>query len=122
MENPLLRQAESVPTTNRYEALGLTDNPFPSDPVLSPATDNPRQNGSIYCEELTRDRGEQLQRLLIASPENYSPVAIAFLMDHAQRRGRGIGQSAFLRYQCRTINRTSLPRTWQTRIHHCGKE
>jgi len=99
MENPLLRRVPRTrkPETNRYEALGLKNNPFPIDPGLSPGSGDPRVNGSIYNNELFIDKQNQLDRLLI--PGNNGAHSIGFLMDHATRRGRGIGKSAFLKHQ-----------------------
>lgn len=105
MENPLLRKASSEikPSEDRYEFLGLIENPFPLEPSLSPGSGDPRLNGSIYSEDLTSDKENDLAKLLIPSHENVNPVSIAFLMDYATRRGRGIGKSAFLKHQCDKI-------------------
>ncbi len=99
MENPLLRKVPRTkePETNRYESLGLKNNPFPIDPGLLRGSGDPRVNGSIYNSELFIDKQSQLDRLLI--PGNNGAHSIAFLMDHATRRGRGIGKSAFLKHQ-----------------------
>jgi len=103
MENPLLRKVEPViqVPSNRYASLGLRDNPFPLEPGLSPSSGDPRINGSIYSEALFKDKQSQFERLLI--PGKNGAQSIVFLMDHATRRGRGIGKSAFLRHQCNTI-------------------
>ncbi|MFC1865757.1 hypothetical protein ACFLYB_03495 [Chloroflexota bacterium] len=94
------RQAEPVQeSTNKYEILGLRENPFPAEPSLKPGSGDPRENGTIYNEELHRDKQDILEKLMIPSPEQRNPLSIAFLMDHATRRGRGIGKSAFLKYQ-----------------------
>lgn len=99
MDNPLLRRATEVKQAknNKYEAFGLKNNPFPLDPGLMPNCDDPRRNGSIYNSELFMDKQNQLEQLLI--PSNNEAHSIAFLMDHATRRGRGIGKSAFLKHE-----------------------
>jgi hypothetical protein len=99
MENPLLRRIArpKQPETNRYEVFDLRNNPFPLDPGLSPSSDDPRVNGSIYNDELFIDQQNRLDQLLI--PGNNGECSIAFLMDHATRRGKGIGKSAFLKHQ-----------------------
>lgn len=105
MENPLIRKAVQKPESakNKFASLGLTDNPFPKHPGLSPGGDDPRSNGSIYCDELAVDKQRDFIRLLIPTPENSKPYSIAFLMDAATRSGRGIGKSAFLYNQCSKI-------------------
>jgi hypothetical protein len=110
MENPLLRRIvrSEQSETNRYETFNLRNNPFPLDPGLSPSSDDPRVNGSIYNEELFLDKQNQLDQLLI--PGNNGACSIAFLMDYATRRGRGIGKSAFLKHQ---RNRITADFGWQ---------
>lgn len=105
MENPLVRKAASQTESvqEKFAPLKLTDNPFPKHPGLSPGSDDPRTNGSIYCDALSVDRQEELIRLLIPTPENSKPYSIAFLMDAATRSGRGIGKSAFIYNQCSKI-------------------
>ncbi len=94
------RQAEPVQeSTNKYEILKLRDNPFPVIPSLMLGSEDPRESGAIYCEELHKDKEGDLEKLLIPSPENRNPLSIVFLMDHATRRGRGIGKTAFLKHQ-----------------------
>lgn len=103
MSSPLTRRPiqQPSPSPNIYEKLGLSDNPFPSEPSLSPDSQDPRRNGLIYCEQLHDDKKKSFTNLLI--PEHGQPRRITFLMDHASRRGRGIGKSAFLKHQERQI-------------------
>lgn len=100
MENPLLRKA-ALPSEmpNRYESLGLRDNPFPCDPALAIGGGDPRRNGSIYTKELHEDRQLEFDRLLVPAPGRPEPRCLGFLMDLATRRGRGIGKTAFLKQQ-----------------------
>jgi hypothetical protein len=101
MSNPLLRTVrETIPAVStHYDSLGLRDNPFPLEPGLVQGSPDPRLNGEIYCEELYADKQEDFDKLLIPSRLSGQPRSIAFLMDHATRRGRGIGKSAFLNHQ-----------------------
>jgi hypothetical protein len=101
MSNPLLRKPPSLPieASNRYESLGLHENPFPYDPSLVLGSDDPRLNGEIYNELLHEDKAKDFERLLILGPGRKNPRSITFLMDFATRRGRGIGKTAFLKHQ-----------------------
>ena len=105
VSNPLLRRAEapSADAPNPYECLGLKQNPFPAQPALVPRSEDPRLNGQIYSTELHRNHQEEFDRILVPTRERQEPLPVAFLMDHAARRGRGIGKSAFLAHQARRI-------------------
>jgi hypothetical protein len=84
---------------NRYDSLRLNDNPFPQRPTLVPTSPDPRENGEIYCDDLHSDKASGFRQLLIPTAEGRPIHSIAFLMDAASRRGRGIGKSAFLKHQ-----------------------
>lgn len=99
MGDPFRQTQPMQELTNRYEILGLRDNPFPAEPSLKLGSGDPRDNGAIYNEELHRDKQEILEKLMIPAPEQPDRLSIAFLMDHATRRGRGIGKTAFLKHQ-----------------------
>lgn len=105
MTNPLLRRPDRCPvdTADRYTDLGLRSNPFPSEPAVTPDSDDPRRNGEIYCERLHEDKRRALEEMLIRAPNRPSVRSIVFLMDHASRRGRGIGKTAFLNRRRRGI-------------------
>ncbi|MCI0611832.1 hypothetical protein L0244_02475 [bacterium] len=77
----------------------MHENPFPYSPSLVPRSENPRLNGTIYNEQLHEGKAKDFERLLIPGPGRNNPQAIAFLMDFASRRGRGIGKTAFLNHQ-----------------------
>ncbi len=98
MTNPLLRRGKEMPIDKsaRYAKLGLTDNPFPAEPTVSPDHPDPRRNGSIYCETLHEDKMQSFESLLIARSEGPTVRPLVFLMDHTTARGRGIGKTAFL--------------------------
>ena len=101
MSNPLIRrpQLDKSQQTDRYKKLGLRENPFPAEPALVVDSPDPRLNGAIYCPDLHSSNIEEFRKLLIPSPDQKPVRTIAFLMDHATRRGRGIGKSAFLKHQ-----------------------
>lgn len=106
MTNPLIRKASKPAgeVTDRYECLGLADNPFPNDPTVSPDSPDPRRNGNIYCSKLHEDKREQFENLLVPGAAGAPVKNIAFLMDHASSRGRGIGKTAFLNRRQRDIS------------------
>ena len=101
MTNPLFRRPQlgKSQQTERYQKLGLRENPFPAEPALVVDSPDPRLNGAIYCPDLHSSNIEEFRKLLIPSPDQKPVRTIAFLMDHATRRGRGIGKSAFLKHQ-----------------------
>lgn len=101
MSNPLLRKpaVETKTTGDRYAVLGLRENPFPAEPALVVGSPDPRLNGSIYCPDLHSSNISLFHTLLVPSRQRKPVRTIAFLMDHASRRGRGIGKSAFLKHQ-----------------------
>ncbi len=106
MPNPLTRKANDQPraTADRYNCLGLQENPFPDEPTVSPTNPDPRRNGSIYCRELHEDKRKQFESLIVPSGEGAPARNIAFLMDHASYRGRGIGKTAFLNRRQKDIS------------------
>lgn len=98
--NPLLRRPTSLPAapTNRYERFGWTRNPFPDRPGVVPDGEDPRSNGSIYVDSIRRREQDRFEELLIPTQERAART-MAFLLDMATRRGRGIGKTAFLNHQ-----------------------
>jgi hypothetical protein len=105
MNSPLLRKPTlpNEPPPDRYASLGLRDNPFPYQPTLVPDSDDPRVNGTIYCKELHVDKADDFNAMLIPTRDRRQALPVAFLMDSASRKGRGIGKSAFLKHQQREI-------------------
>lgn len=99
MSDPFRRAEPLQQEFNRYESLGLRENPFPREPTLRLGSGDPRENGEIYSEVLHKNEQARLEKLLLPSSEQLKPLSIAFLMDHTTRRGRGIGKSAFLKHQ-----------------------
>jgi hypothetical protein len=101
--NPLFRQATTPPPpTNRYARFGFTGNPFPEKPSVLPGSADPRSNGSIYVEQARVHEQQRFEELLIPRPDR-AALPMAFLMDAAQRKGRGLGKTAFLSHQRRRI-------------------
>lgn len=100
-DNNLFRKVEKskVQTTGKYDIFGFNRNPFPRLPgVIINDPDN-RQNGSIYFNDLRQEEASQFENILIPTEDRVETKSIAFLMDYATRRGRGIGKTAFLNYK-----------------------
>ena len=79
---------------NRFERFGLSQNPFPNKPSLVIGSDS-----LPYLPDLRAQEEQQFEALMIPHPDRMATHTIAFLMDYATRRGRGIGKTAFLNYQ-----------------------
>ena len=101
----LLRRAPAAaePAPNLYERFGLTQNPFPDKPSVVRGSEDRRLNGSIYWADLREREERDFERLLVPAADRADVGPMAFLMDYATRRGRGIGKTAFLGYQARRI-------------------
>lgn len=85
--------------TNRYEKFGFSRNPFPNKPSVIVNNPDSRENGKIYLAELRQNEQEKFEELLIPKSGGSEVRSIAFLMDYATRRGRGIGKTSFLFHQ-----------------------
>ncbi len=97
--NPLFRQTTTqAAPTNRYAPFGFKGNPFPEKPSVLPGSEDPRCNGSIYVEQARAQEQQRFEELLIPRADR-TTRPMAFLMDKAQRKGRGIGKTAFLNHQ-----------------------
>ena len=101
----LLRQATTPtkPKPNKYEKYSFIRNPFPPEPGLKIGSPDPRENGSIYLENLRQQEQRQFEQLLIRHPDRPQVRSMSFLMDYATRRGRGIGKTSFLHHQYKRI-------------------
>lgn len=106
MSNQLVRKPKltTEEKLNKYKNLGLRENPFPIEPGLVIGSDDPRLNGDIYCEFTHEDKQKDFLSLLVPSLSRSESSSIAFLMDYATRRGRGIGKTAFIGHQQKFIN------------------
>ncbi len=89
----------SVPAENRYALIGLRQNPFPNEPSIRLGNQDPRLNGSIYNQLLHEGQRKQFDSFLIPTVDKPDVRTLIFLMDHATRRGRGIGKTVFLKKQ-----------------------
>lgn len=94
------RRTQSRDTINKYAKYGFSQNPFPIDPTVKPFSEDRRENGSIFLEELRSEELEEFKQRIINSR-----TKIGFLMDYAAYKGRGIGKTAFMNYVKNEINR-----------------
>jgi len=101
MDNNLFRKVDKnvVSKTSKYEQFGFTRNPFPKHPGVIMNNPDNRQNGTIYLRELRTSEETQFENILVPDESKLETKSIAFLMDYATRKGRGIGKTAFLNYQ-----------------------
>jgi hypothetical protein len=98
--NPLLRAPAAVSPVppERYARFGWLRNPFPDVPYVIVGAEDPRSNGSIYADSVHQAEQQRFEELLVPTPDR--PASrMAFLMDAAVGRGRGIGKTAFLNRQ-----------------------
>ena len=45
-----LPRRQSTQQSDRYGSLGLTDLPFPTEPIVNTGSQDPRRNGGIYAQ------------------------------------------------------------------------
>ena len=100
-----LPRRQTAPIPSLYERLGLTDLPFPTEPLLDPYSPDPRRNGSIYAQSPVQGAIEKFERLLIRPGDFPNRAKIASLWaDGDSASGRGMGKSALLRFFQQRIN------------------
>ena len=101
MTSSLLRKSKvSIePKQNKYKRFGFNQNPFPTKPSVRIDSPDFRENGTIYLPDLREKEQLEFEQLLIPRSNQAQTRSIAFLMDYATRRGRGIGKTSFLHHQ-----------------------
>ena len=100
-----LPRRQTAPIASPYERLGLTDLPFPPEPLLNPYSNDPRRNGSIYAQSPVQDAIEKFERLLIPPDDFLNRARIASLWAAGDSiSGRGMGKTALLRFFQQRIN------------------
>ena len=91
--------------TPYYSSLGLTDLPFPTEPVVNPSSLDPRLNGSIYAQSPVQREIEKFEGLLIRPDDFRNRVRLASLWAKGDTEsGRGMGKTALLRFFQQRIN------------------
>jgi aryl carrier-like protein len=96
----LFRKPRRLPSTkeNPFERFGFSRNPFPSKPSVVIGSDD-----LPYLPDLHAQQEQRFEELMIPHPDRSKSCVIAFLMDYATRRGRGIGKTVFLNHQRKRI-------------------
>lgn len=93
-------KAESI-----YKSLGLKDQPFSTEPVANPYSEDPLMYGAIYAESPVQAKIKQFEQLLIRPNDFLNRVGFAGLWAKGdQQSGRGMGKTALLRYFRHRIN------------------
>ena len=91
--------------SSRYSSLGLTDLPFPTEPIVNPASPDPRRNGAIYAQGPVQREIKKFEDLLIRPKDFENRVTLASLWSKGDAEsGRGMGKTALLRFFQQRIN------------------
>jgi hypothetical protein len=103
---PLPMKSGTLPTTNPYEALGLTNNPFPSDPIIRPRSPDRRTNGAIFADGCRKEVISRFDKLLLRGADFDNRARLALLWSEGDKEsGRGTGKTALLRHFQHRINK-----------------
>ena len=98
MDRLITKPAQQPPIDSpaRFEKFNLTENPFPSEPVINKDSDDKRINGGIYEVEIRREEFDRIDTAFLKQPQsNPNHLRLGYIMDTSYI-GRGNGKSAFL--------------------------
>jgi hypothetical protein len=102
---PLPQKPGSASNSNNYEALSLTNNPFPSDPIIRPRSTDRRTNGSIFADGCRKEVISRFEKLLLRGTDFENRARLALLWSEGDKEsGRGTGKTALLRHFQHRIN------------------
>lgn len=102
---PLPKKPGASQVTNHYEALGLTNNPFPGDPIIRPGSKDKRTNGAIFADGCRREVITRFEKLLLRGADFENRARMALLWSEGDNStGRGTGKTALLRHFQHRIN------------------
>lgn len=102
---PLPMKPGNSPTANHYEALGLTNNPFPADPIIRPRSPDRRVNGAIFASPCRTEVISRFEKLLLRGTDFQERSRLALLWSEGDKvSGRGTGKTALLRHFQHRIN------------------
>lgn len=80
----------------RFQNFNLTENPFPSEPVVNQESEDKRINGNLYEVEIRREEYDLFLGNFLKKPRSApNHLRLGFLVDTSYI-GRGNGKSAFL--------------------------
>lgn len=97
MTDNLLKRPKSdnSQNKNRYEKLGLTENPFPTTPFVNKENSDSRYNGSIYESKIRQTEYDQfIKNFVEVSQSDPNHIRLGYIIDTSYV-GRGNGKSAF---------------------------
>jgi hypothetical protein len=99
-------KSTTTPTTNHYEGLALTNNPFPGDPIIRPGSRDKRTNGAIFADGCRKEVISRFENLLLRGADFENRARIALLWSEGDKEtGRGTGKTALLRHFQHRINK-----------------
>ncbi len=88
----------------KFEKFNLTENPFPSEPVVNKDSEDKRINGGIYELALRESEYEKIRTNFLAqSQADPNHLRLGYIMDESYI-GRGNGKSAFLLHLQHAVN------------------
>jgi len=89
-----------------YEIYGLKDNCFPSDAILKPGSEDPRQNGLIFSVNARAKEIEEFEKKFMGKKTSFNDrYRCGFLWAEGGRTiGRGMGKTALALYMQHRIN------------------
>ena len=61
------RRTQQQDSINKYAKYGFSQNPFPIDPTVKPFSEDRRENGSIFLEELRSEELEEFKQRIVNS-------------------------------------------------------
>lgn len=103
---PLPIKSVTATSANLYEPLILTNNPFPSDPIIRPRSKDPRTNGAIFADGCRKEVISRFEKLLLRGADFDNRARMALLWSEGDKEsGRGTGKTALLRHFQHRINR-----------------
>jgi len=98
-------KSATAPTGNPYEALALTNNPFPGDPIIRPRSHDRRVNGAIFADGCRKEVISRFHKLLLRGADFENRARLALLWSEGDKEsGRGTGKTALLRHFEHRIN------------------
>ena len=101
----LIIHDRSSSTENRYAKFMLRDNPFPVDAILTPQSPDPRNNGTIFAQNIRRTIIESFEEKLIGKSSFDNRFRLGYLWaEGGIEYGRGVGKTAILKYFQNKIN------------------
>ena len=97
------RGKRTSPQSSPYAIFGLSDLPFPTEPVIRPQSTDPRENGAIYAQGPVKAEIRKFEQLLTFDFRNRNRIVTLWSKSDVES-GRGMGKTALLRFFQSRIN------------------